>query len=92
MLDDVFTWDNVLHVLGGAAIAALLLPAYWRPETLPLCAWAAWSIWGLLREQAQSRDKKDFFVPFKEWHKFCEGMAWGVGALVGTAVPILIWG
>lgn len=89
---DVFTVDNGLHVIGGAAIAVFLLPSYWFPAALPLCAWFAWSVWGLLREQAQSMDENDFFVPFKRWHKFVEGMAWGVGALIGTGIPILIFG
>jgi hypothetical protein len=84
--------DNALHIIGGAAIASLLLPAYWQPWALPLCAWAAWSIWGLLREQAQSMDENDFWVPFRRWRKFVEGMTWGVGALIGTGIPIYFFG
>ena len=91
-MSDIFTIDNGLHALGGAAIAALLLPAYWMPEVLPVCAWLTWSVWGLLREQAQSMDENDFFVPFKRWHKFVEGMAWGAGALVGTGLPLYFFG
>jgi hypothetical protein len=87
---DVFTIDNLLHILGGAALAALLLPAYWSPWSLPICCWVAWSIWGLLREQAQSMDANDFWIPFRSWHKTAEGLSWGVGALLGAGIPILI--
>ena len=86
---DVFTIDNLLHILGGAALAALLLPAYWAPWSLPLCAMVAWGAWGLLREQAQSMDE-GFWSGVKHARKITEGLSWGVGALLGAGIPILI--
>ena len=88
ILDDVLTMDNLLHVVGGAAIAGLLLPAYWNIAYLPLCVFIAWCTWGLLREQAQLKDK-GFFSGVQSFHKICEGLAWGVGGLLMSALPLL---
>lgn len=88
IFDDIFTTDNLLHVVGGAAIAGLLTPVYWSPSMLPLCVLVAWCTWGLLREQAQSSGK-GFFSGVKSFHKICEGVAWGIGGLIGAAIPLL---
>ncbi len=78
---EVFTLDNLFHFLGGAALAAPLW--YWHPS-----AWVVagvWAIWGLLREQGQSKDE-GWLRPFTRIHKWIEGISWGVGG--GTLMGI----
>lgn len=86
---DLFTLDNLFHFLGGAGLAALLLPAFWWPWLLPLQGSLLSAAWGLLREQAQSRDE-GFWSGVKNPHKIAEGLTWGIGALLGLGIPILV--
>jgi len=88
LFDDILTWDNLLHVIGGAAIAGLLIPVYWNASLFPLCVFVTWCAWGLLREQAQSKDE-GFFSGTKNFHKTCEGLSWGFGGLIATIIPLL---
>ena len=71
LTDDIFTFDNLLHALGGAALAA---PFWiWNPSFGVI--FAVWTVFGLLREQAQS----SWSALFKSLHKWLEAIAWGVG-------------
>ena len=76
--------DNLLHVAGGALLA---LPLY---ATNPLLVFLVFSIWGLLREQAQKHTKglsaKQNWIGPGIWsvEKLVEGVAWGVGGALIT--------
>ena len=80
LTEEVFTLDNLLHLLGGAALAAPL----WMANPNSAIVAGIWSVWGLLREQGQSKDQGWIGAFFYEeggfkWHKLIEGLAWGVG-------------
>ncbi len=69
--------DLLLHALGGAALAAPLLP--WDPS--PWVVGGVFVIWGWLREGAQHRDE-GAWIGWWSVHRATEGATWGAGAAV----------
>ncbi len=86
---DVFTLDNALHALGGAALSAIILYGYWGPWSLSIAVPVILTVFGFLREIAQSGN--DWLAPFQSIHKFCEAMAWGVGSALVMWSGLLLW-
>ena len=79
-MNDISLTDNLLHVAGGALLALPLVSAN------PIALFFVFSVWGLLREQAQKHVKG---MPFEQnwlgiWNleKAIEGFSWGIGALL----------
>jgi hypothetical protein len=75
MLRQIFTEDNLFHLVGGAAIAAFLIVCG-IPETWAISA-LFW--FGLLREMYQHA----WHLP-KTMHVWFEAVAWPIGALVAA--------
>ena len=86
---DVFTLDNGLHALGGAALSVILATGYWWPWTLSMSVPVVLTAFGFLREIAQSGN--DWLAPFQSIHKFCEASAWGVGSALIVWPGLLLW-
>jgi len=70
---DLLTFDNLLHITGGASLAWLASYDYWFTAVLLLC------ILGWLREGAQHR-KDGQWVGWITYRRMGEALAWGVGA------------
>jgi hypothetical protein len=86
---DIFTTDNVLHFLGGAALSSIVAVGFWHPWTLVFTVPIVITIEGLLREQAQSRTWN-----LGRWltkHKITEGLMWGIGSAAIMATAFLLW-
>jgi len=87
---DVFSFDNLLHFLGGAALSGIVVSGFWHPWTLVFTVPILVSVEGLLREQAQKG---------RNWHpsvwltkrKITEGLMWGVGSAATTVTAFLLW-
>lgn len=73
--EDVFTWDNALHVAGGAALSSLLLLPLWYSAPL------VFLIWGWMREGAQHRED-GAWIGFVTPGRATEAVAWSVGAAI----------
>jgi len=82
--------DNGLHVTAGAALA---LPLVLLPG--PVATFCVFSVWGLLREQAQKNERSESFS--NNWlhiwngNNLIEGFAWGVGGGFIHGVVVLMW-
>ncbi|MBV46958.1 MAG: hypothetical protein GY772_32525 [bacterium] len=81
--------DNVLHLAAGGVLAT---PLVWVPS--PLTTFCVFTVWGLLREQAQGDERGASFMNnwFYIWNsnKLLEGFAWGVGGGVVHQALILL--
>ena len=76
----VFTLDNLLHSLGGGALAVPVLLSGGDGFGVA----GVWVIWGWLREQGQSLDEG--YWAWVKPHKLLEGDSWGVGPLIWGVV------
>jgi len=86
---DVFTTDNLLHFLGGAALSGIVAVGFWHPWTLVFTVPILIALEGLLREQAQAST----WDPDR-WlskHKITEGLMWGVGSAATMITAFLLW-
>lgn len=81
--DRVFSLDNLLHVLGGTALAAPIMLSGGHYGAVA----GIWTLWGLLREQGQSMDEG--WWAWLKPHKLVEGASWSVGPLVWGLVEWL---
>jgi len=75
--------DNLLHILGGAA---LTVPLVLTSNINPFVVFFVFSAWGLLREQAQKNQRgrtfRENWIEIWNTHKLIEGTTWGIGAFI----------
>ncbi len=80
--------DHSLHVGGGALLAVPLIASGFSSPVVVFCVF---SIWGLLREQAQRHVRGAGFernwIGIWNWNKLTEGLAWGVGGAAASLLP-----
>jgi len=76
--------DNLLHVAGGALLALPLA------NSNPAVLFFVFSIWGLLREQAQKHSQIMSFeynwIEVWNMEKLIEGISWGIGAFLSSLI------
>tara|TARA_R110002110_G_scaffold289915_1_gene504219 strand:+ start:448 stop:714 length:267 start_codon:yes stop_codon:yes gene_type:complete len=77
----VFSTDNGLHLGAGALMAAVMV--LWPS---PVSTLIVFSLFGLLREQAQKNLRglsfRENWIEIWNRHKLIEGLSWGVGGLL----------
>ena len=87
---NIFTFDNLLHFVGGALLSGIVASGFWYPWTLVFTVPILIAVEGLLREQTQARSWK-----LSDWllkkHKLTEGLMWGVGSAFAMVIIFLFW-